>query len=220
MKKGFTLIELLVVVLIIGILAAIAVPQYQKTVERSRAAEAMLIVSTLAKAGKMWTLESGTDPQTATWDELNINYTVDSPQDLTTTGKDIGNYNCRFLDAEISCTRKTDVGYSIDAWNDGRITCTASSAQGEGICKAAGCAFSGNNGTSSVYICSAGSGIGPSIILPPPVLPKCPTPSCTMVCDPPPPCTCPPPPELCACPGGMCHQVCYYPEQPPGGCQN
>ncbi len=48
--KGFTLIELLVVVVIIGILASIALPQYELVVEKSRATEAMINVKAIQDA--------------------------------------------------------------------------------------------------------------------------------------------------------------------------
>ncbi len=59
-KKAFTLIELLVVVLIIGILAAVAVPQYQKAVYKAQGREVLQFIDTLDKALNVYYLQHDT----------------------------------------------------------------------------------------------------------------------------------------------------------------
>ena len=78
-RRGFTLIELLVVVIIIAVLAAIALPQYQKAVMKARAAEIQTFISYVEKGMDLYVLENGypsinTDARMA-WDDLNIDVT-------------------------------------------------------------------------------------------------------------------------------------------------
>ena len=69
-KQGFTLIELLVVVLIIGILAAVAVPQYQKAVDKSHAVTVLNVLKALQEAQEVYYLANG---QYATnFDDLDV----------------------------------------------------------------------------------------------------------------------------------------------------
>ena len=83
-KKGFTLIELLVVVLIIGILAAIAVPQYQKAVLKTRFATMKDIVRSVIAAEERYFLANG--DYTTNLDDLDITYPKNNNSDIAFSG--------------------------------------------------------------------------------------------------------------------------------------
>lgn len=72
MKKGFTLVELLIVIIIIGILATMAVPQYQKMVDRARRSEAISMLGSLATGSLLYWQEHNAFPTTITIANLDI----------------------------------------------------------------------------------------------------------------------------------------------------
>jgi len=66
-QKGFTMIELMVVVVIVGILAAIAIPLYGKYVKNARVTEATGRMGEIVTASKAWAQENQDASGNPTW---------------------------------------------------------------------------------------------------------------------------------------------------------
>ena len=82
-QRAFTLIELLVVVLIIGILAAVAVPQYQKAVWKSKFATIKGLTKSIAEAEETYRLANG--EYTVDIDALSIDMPAPTSSSKSTT---------------------------------------------------------------------------------------------------------------------------------------
>ena len=65
LEKGFTLVELMIVIVIVGILSAVALPNFLSQTSKAKATEAKTLASAALKEAQVAWTESGTDGLTA-----------------------------------------------------------------------------------------------------------------------------------------------------------
>ena len=147
-RSGFTLIELLVVILIIGILAAVALPQYQKATERARMTEAVTLLNTIAHAQQRSFMEG--NAYADTFSMLDVTPKEASGQTYYTRGNPVtgegGNgfaitiYDGGYDEGYAEAVRVNSGGELINSYsllrfyNSTLTTCSSSEPNGQALC--------------------------------------------------------------------------------------
>lgn len=119
--SGFALIELLVVVLIIGILASVALPQYERAVEKSRAAEAWTIMKSISDAVKVRNLAASTQDQNYPFEELDVSFTDENGNPAT--GTSFNTKHFRYFSQKgyaAACRRSSNYHYCLTLYQGKR----------------------------------------------------------------------------------------------------
>ena len=117
-KQAFTLIELLVVVLIIGILAAVALPQYQKAVVKSRVSAILPLLQTIVTAQEAYYLAYGDYGYPSSLD-------IDMPSSCTPTSERGTNWVCGKDFHVVPRTWGGAVASYCPGYNEDILTCLA-----------------------------------------------------------------------------------------------
>ena len=133
---GFTLIELLVVVLIIGVLAAVALPQYRVAVERARVGKALPVLRSILDARERSFLANGTYSTDLEELDIAISYTSKQAyeQGLEYTGTPIGYFR---LPEGSSCIY-AGLGTVVIDFCPQRKSCYAGTQVGDRVCASFG----------------------------------------------------------------------------------